>query len=154
MTGEIQQGGHLRRLLVDAGVGSKWAGRELERMCGKDSTGKPRLSYQSWNRMVRPGEEGHDWSPAVLRLVAETLRKAGADITHEQVTRAWAADYGHGSYVSVTRGDSKKDMIERLPYLDPEDLAEIEAAAASLRAAKEKDRRSRDDREGGHPRSE
>ncbi|MGH8571203.1 MAG: hypothetical protein ACREX8_01330 [Gammaproteobacteria bacterium] len=153
-------GGNLRRLLLAAGVGSRWTGRELERVCGKGLDGKPRLSYQTFNRMIRPGEERHDWSPETLKLVAETLRKVGAridgkPITQGQLTRAWSADYGHAGYVSVTPSDSVEDMIERLPFMAAEDLAKIEAAASAARAAMNRQETSGgDDGTDSHRRSE
>lgn len=152
-------GGNLRRLLLAAGVGSRWTGRELERVCGKGPDGKPQLSYQTFNRMIRPGEEGHDWSPETLKLVAETLHKVGARIdgkpvTQGQLTRAWAADYGHAGYISVTPGDSLNEMLERLPEMPVADLAVIEAEAARLRAALNRQETADDHREDHRPRSD
>lgn len=171
------EAGRLRWLLLQAGVGSKWSNRELERRAGYNPDGTPVMGYQTWRRVMEPippGESGYNLSPRQLRIMTDTLRQAGARVawdeegenpqppsrenpgeplTQGHLTRAWAADFGHVGYESVTHSDDVEDMINRLPGMDPDGLAKIEAALESLRAA-QNPRRSRDEREDMRPRSE
>ncbi len=86
--------GHLRRLLLDLGVGQPgMSQRALAKASGD------RLSKDTWWRMTKPippGERGHRWKVEDLRVVADTLRKVGARVSFEQIERAALADLGYG----------------------------------------------------------
>lgn len=141
-------GGHLRRLLLDAGVGSTWKLRELERRSG--------MSLSTWQRLiapVAPDERGERYSERVLRTAADTLRTAGAEITFNQIDHAaWvdSATFGSGSAGS---SDDIRDMamilVQSLPPAERlQFLSELAALAADAAAQESRNGEHGEQQEG------
>jgi hypothetical protein len=100
--------GHLRALLLGAGVSSKWSTRTLATRCGHQ------LSAETWRRLVAPGEKTHPWEPSVLRIVADTLRSLGADITLATIEQAALTDSGYLGFATLQLGDHMADVAMSL----------------------------------------
>lgn len=142
--------GHLRRLLLDAGTGSRWTLRELERRSG--------MPLSTWQRLVAPvapDERGERYSERVLRTAADTLLTAGAEITFNQIDHAaWvdSATFGSGSAGS---NDDIRDMamilVQSLPPAERlQFLSELLARAADT-AAQESRNSAHGQQEEGSP---
>lgn len=143
--------GHLRRLLVDAGVRGKWSLRELG-----DKAGAP--AFSTWQRMVAPpappGKRGpKGYEDRVLRAAADTLRALGAEITYAQIKHAASADAGHVGYETSEYGDDPVEVaLSYARQLSPADrmvfLQEFAAMAAADLGVPAPPRRARDQEDG------
>lgn len=161
--GAVREGGHLRRLLLDAGVsreGGKWSLHELAERSG--------LGYGTWQRLVSHPQPAGKHGPrrfrdSVLRVVAETLRTAGAKITYEQIKHAASADAGDVGYETLVSGDDPVEVaLSFARKLSPADrmvfLQEFFAMAAEdggvpapPRGAHDQEDGVPDDRQNPHP---
>lgn len=107
--GERTEGkGHLRTLLLNAGVSTKWSTRTLATRCCHQ------LSAETWRRLVAPVDKAHPWEPYVLRIVADTLRGLGADITLAAIEQAALTDSGYLGYANLQSGDQMADVAMTL----------------------------------------
>lgn len=131
LSGTRTASSHLRKLLVDAGVGTTWCYRELERQSGH------RLSREYWRRLVLPipaGERGHRWKVDDLRIVADTLRRVGARASFEQIERAVLTDLG---YTQTVAGNDYVETAAKAAGLSQQDrLRLISELAAGLALAR------------------
>ncbi|HET9254760.1 MAG TPA: hypothetical protein VFO16_06110 [Pseudonocardiaceae bacterium] len=100
--------GHLRALLLEAGVSSKWSTRTLATRCGHQ------LSSETWRRLAAPVDKAHPWEPYVLRIVAETLRGLGANITLAAIEHAALTDSGYLGFANLQSGDHMADVAMSL----------------------------------------
>lgn len=112
-TGEPRS--HLRRLLLEAGVGSQWSHRDLARKSGQ------RLPRATWDRMTKPippGRRGVNWSPDTLAAVSETLLSVGVRVPLDSLKRVVSADLG---YTTATTGDELSEVLSRVEGLTPDE---------------------------------
>lgn len=145
-------GGHLRRVLLDAGVTTRWSTRDLQAMSGD------RINHEMWARMTRKiprGKRGSRWAPWILQVAAETLRKAGADVTLRQLEDAANTDFGYLSYRTDLSGDgSVAEVLALIPGLSADDaLVVAEELFRQARTAANRQEGSSDEGDVPRPRS-
>lgn len=73
----------LCRILLDAGVGTRWTPAKLERKS------RGRVSAGDWQRML---DDVLHWPDQTIRSAADTLRRLGEPVTPERLERAMLAD--------------------------------------------------------------
>lgn len=117
---------HLRRLLLDAGVGSQFTLRQLAKTSGY------RLSKDWWARVTAPiPPRGHNVKADALRIAADTLRQLGSPVTFEQLDRAMLADRGH---IPAASGDDLSEVLARVQNLSHADQLRLIQEVALLLA--------------------
>jgi hypothetical protein len=113
------QRSHLRELLLDAGVTTKWSTRELARRSDY------KLSKDFWWRVatpIPPGQRGCRWDIDDLKVAADTLTRLGASVTFARIERAVLADLGYSSDRVTDLAQSLAsvigDLVDRVAALE------------------------------------